>query len=308
MQTGDCNKFSPLDSPFTPFLISAWSAALQAVDTSPSYLIETSKTLKHYGHYAFPDPGLLVNHNTNKQTIHHIVSWLRVRDAWFLRLGNESSLAMSSQHWRTLLTMDLGAKVEGTTKSANRRREVLDILLPKSGAYPELKIQCAAVNSCVWQGEKFPSDALPPEGVIRQILWELYELNFIYELVSLDRRACAELDTTDVSQLLERENKISQCFPSDSFRHITFAPENRGLGADAFHERFHYIVNLFLVMKGWKGKQPVIFGASEETVRKFTRTPAIDFEKVVTKYYCQQFFNYFGRAAQIPHRLFPACT
>jgi hypothetical protein len=27
-------------------------------------------------------------------------------------------------------------------------------------------------------------------------------------------------------------------------------------------------------------------------------------EETVTKYYCQQFYNYFGRAAQIPHRLF----
>jgi hypothetical protein len=31
---------------------------------------------------------------------------------------------------------------------------------------------------------------------------------------------------------------------------------------------------------------------------------AVDLEKVVAKYYCQQFFNYFGRAAQVPHRLF----
>jgi hypothetical protein len=293
-----------LDSPFAPFSILAWSAALQAIDKSPSCLIEASKTLKCYGHYAFPDPGFLVNHTSDKLIAHHIASWLRVCDTWILRLGNESSLALSSQNWRTLLTMDLGVKVEGTTKTANRRREVLRLLLPKPGASPELKIQSTLKDTCVWQGKEFPSNALPPEDVVRQILWELYELNFIHELVSLDRRACAELDATDVMQLIERENKISRCFPLDSFRHITFASENRGLAADAFNKRFHYIVNLFLVMKAWKGKQPAIFGASEDTVREFTQTAAMGFEKVVVKYYCQQFFNYFGRAAQIPHRLF----
>ena len=31
---------------------------------------------------------------------------------------------------------------------------------------------------------------------------------------------------------------------------------------------------------------------------------AMELEGVVAQYYCQQFFNYFGRAAQVPHRLF----
>ena len=29
-----------------------------------------------------------------------------------------------------------------------------------------------------------------------------------------------------------------------------------------------------------------------------------EIEEAAAKYYCQQFFNYFGHAAQIPHRLF----
>jgi hypothetical protein len=200
--------------------------------------------------------------------------------------------------------MDLGAKVEGSTKAANRRQEVLHLLLLKPGTSPELKIQSTVKKMCIWQGKEFPSNALPPEDVVRQILWELYEHNFIHELVSLDHCACAELDAADMMQLIERENKISQCFPLDSFQYITFASENCGLAADAFNKRFYYIVNLFLVMKAWKGKQPAIFGASEEMVHGFTQTPAMGFEKVVMRYYCQQFFNYFGCAAQIPHHLF----
>ena len=60
MQPNDRNKFLPLNSPFTPFLIPAWSAGLQAVDQFPSHLLEASKMFIHYGHYTFPDPGLFI--------------------------------------------------------------------------------------------------------------------------------------------------------------------------------------------------------------------------------------------------------
>jgi hypothetical protein len=38
--------------------------------------------------------------------------------------------------------------------------------------------------------------------------------------------------------------------------------------------------------------------------RKFAVGAVMHTENVVAKYYCQQFFNYFGRAAQVSHRLF----
>jgi len=37
-----------------------WADALAAVDTSLECLIEQSKTEPHFGHYALPDPTMLV--------------------------------------------------------------------------------------------------------------------------------------------------------------------------------------------------------------------------------------------------------
>jgi len=75
----------------------------------------------------------------------------------------------------------------------------------------------------VLQDKEYPPGVLPPEGVIREILWELYELNFIRELVSLDRRA--KLDLSDTVQLLDRQTKITSGdaqFPVTArLRHIT---------------------------------------------------------------------------------------
>jgi hypothetical protein len=292
-----------LKSHFAPFSLPAWYAALQAVDRSSSHLIETHKTATHYGHYAFPDPGLFVGPTDDEKKSKYIESWLQVRDAWLMRFQMEPSLAMSSQHWRTLLSMDLSVPVRGSTKAAMRRQDVLDLLLPKSSIYPEVQTR-STTKQLVWQGKEYPLGVLPPEDVVRQILWELYELNFIYELQSLDRRARADLDLSDTALLVERQMKISRCFPINSFRHVTIPSENCGLASDDLNERFRFVVELLHVMKSWRGDKPAIFDISMDNLRDSTRQTRMLMEKTIAKYYCQQFFNYFGRAAQIPHRLF----
>jgi len=313
MQPDDRNKFFPLDSPFAPFSIPAWSAALQAVDHSPSRLLEASKSFTHYGHYTFPDPGLFISPVAGKKAIdkkppvRYIEPWLRLRDTWLMRLAKEPSLAISNQQWRTFLAANLNAPADGQTKAANRIRNTLALIIPQSDTYSGVKLRNSSEDPLVWQDKEYPPGVLPPEGVIRQILWELYELSFIRELLSLDRRACTELDLSDTAQLLDRQIKIMRCFPLDSFQHVTIPSRNRGLAADNLGERFPFIIALFLVMKSWKGDQPKIFEALEENVRNFSGQAALSsFENLVAKYYCQQFFNYFGRAAQIPHRLFAA--
>jgi hypothetical protein len=297
IQAGDRNKFLPLTCSYAPFSIPAWSAALQAVDQSPSHFIGTSQAS---GHFTFPDPGIFANQATAAK---YLRSWLQIREAWLMRMEMEPSLAMSNQTWRTFLAMDANAPEKEGTKAARRRQESFKLLMPKSETYPELKLR-SSTGSLVWQGKEHPAGKLPPDDVVRQILWELYELNFAHELLSLDRRACADLNLSNAEQLLERQIKISRCFHVGSFRHISIPLENHGLASDVLGSRYQYIKALLLVMKSWKGEKPLLITASDEQLREFNRPTVQHAEKVVAKYYCQQFFNYFGRAAQIPHRLF----
>ena len=301
IQGGGRDKFSRLDCSYAPFSIPAWSAALQAVDQSSSRLIESSKTCAKYGHYTFPDPGLFTHPATAAK---YIESWLRIRDFWFMRVEKEPSLAMSNQTWRTFLSMDPTASEKGETKAARRRQESLNMLLPTTNMYPEVKLRGTSMGPIVWQGQEYLPGVLPPENVVRQILWELYEVNFIHELLSLDRRACADLDSSNTSQLFERQIEISRCFPISSFKHILIPSHNDGLAADDLDKRFQFIKALILVMKSWKGDKPIVFNSPVENFCHFTPTEVLHVEKVVTEYFCQQFYDYFGRAAQIPHRLF----
>ena len=256
--------------------------------------------MQHYGHYAFPDPGLFIHQATAGK---YIESWLRVRDAWFMRVAKEPSLALSNQSWRTIL--GTGNSVSGgkDTKAARRRQETLDIILPKPDMYPGVEKRSGLMGPIVWQGREYPSGVLPPENVLREILWELYEVNFIHELQSLDRRACHGLDLSNATQLFDRETLISQCFNTSSFRQVTIPSENHGLADDDFDKRFRFVTGLAFVVNSWKGEKPAKLSGDLYDLQ-LTPDGCVEMENIVLKYYCQQFFNYFGHAAQVPHRLF----
>lgn len=297
----------PLSSPLSPFSIPAWSAGLQAVDQSPSLLAETSKSSKHFGHYAFPDPGLFVYPASDEKKARFIESWLRIREAWLMRITHETSLAMSGQNWRDLLAIDLSVIEEKSdTKAAKRRQKIRAILTPRSEHFLEIRTRSTAGEPVTWQGNNYPPGVLPADHIVRGILWELYNLNFAYELLSLDRRACSESNLVRLNdlQLVQRQSMISKCFPVDPFFSRSLPERNCGLAAHDIEERLPFILRLVCVMQSWKGDKPPIFNLAARSYQEIPGNQALALEDAATKYYCQQFFNYFGRAALVPHRLF----
>ena len=222
-----------------------------------------------------------------------------------MRVAKEPSLALSNQSWRSFLSMDTSVTPvsrKGDTKAARRRQEALDIILPDPDMYPGVEKRSDSTGPIVWQGKEYPSGVLPPENVVREILWELYEVNFIHELQALDRRAHNK-DLLNATQQFNRQIEISQCFQTSSFRHVPIPSENLGLADDDFEKRFRFITGLAFVVVSWKGDKPSML-AGDINELQLSPPQAMEFENIVARYYCQQFFNYFGRAAQVPHRLF----
>ena len=153
-QSTDRDKFFPLEGPFAPFSIPAWHVALQAVDRSPHNLIETCKLSMHSGHFTFPDPGLFVSPTADEKKSLHIQSWLQIHDASLMRLQMDPFLAMSSQHWRTFLSMDLSVPVQGSTKAAKRRQEVFNMLLPTlryKHVVSQISCLCGRARNTLWE-------------------------------------------------------------------------------------------------------------------------------------------------------------
>jgi hypothetical protein len=222
-----------------------------------------------------------------------------------MRVANETSLAMSGQHWRDLLATDLSTMQEKSdTKAAKRRHQIQAMLTPKSNLFLDVKTRSTAGEPVTWQGNRYPPGVLPADHIVRGVLWELYQLNFAYELLSLDRCACANLDTLNDLQLIQRQAMVSGCFPVNPILSRSLPDRNCGLVADGIEECLPFLVSLVRVMQSWKGDKPPIFKLADRSYQEIPGSQATGFEEAATKYYCQQFFNYFGRAALVPHRLF----
>jgi hypothetical protein len=153
----------------------------------------------------------------------------------------------------------------------------------------------------VWQGRKYPPGSLPPENIFRQVLWELYELNFAHEFFSLDCHACESLDLTDDKKLYERQSLISKCFVSNALSYTSLPNTNCGLAAEDIRDHLIYLWHMVHIMDAWKGAKPAVFGLANRAPQLITDRQAKDLEDAATKYYCQQFYSYFGHAAQVPH-------
>ena len=165
------NKYLPLSSPPSPFSIPAWSTGLQAVNQSPSFLVKASKSFNHFGHYAFPNPGLFISPTNDEKKAKFIEPWLRIREAWLMRVANETSLAMSNQNWLDLLAADFSAIQEKKdTKAAKCCQQILAILTPVYEHFPDVKTQSTVGEPVTCQGKNYSPGILPADHVVRGIL------------------------------------------------------------------------------------------------------------------------------------------
>ena len=136
---------------------------------------------------------------------------------------------MNAQHWRDFLNINLSSAPEVTdtdTRSAKRRQLAQDLL----------KVKPCTVGEFIWQGQSYRLGVLPPEHVVHQILWELYELNFAQEFLSLDCRTCSNLDLTDKEALYECQSLIMKCFASRTLNYAPLPTPNYGLAAETVRD------------------------------------------------------------------------
>ncbi|KAF9029673.1 hypothetical protein BJ165DRAFT_1318870, partial [Panaeolus papilionaceus] len=149
-------------------------------------------------------------------------------------------------------------------------------------------------------GERFDSGMLPPPSTIRKFLFELYELNFRKELLLL--HCTAHPKCSNDAEKQAREFEVRSLFPEMTYYIPSLDPPNSGLAADDIKLRLPSLLILAGLMNSWKGVKPHILGIGQRrSIEGITLQEAHQLEHAVASYYCQQFYNYFRRAALIPH-------
>ncbi|KAJ7858147.1 hypothetical protein B0H14DRAFT_3447468 [Mycena olivaceomarginata] len=282
-QTAGRNKFVRISNRREmPPGIESWELGLRRVDQSRAPCEGPSKSDQNY---VLPEPALLVapDQTIQRQTrLHH---YILMCDALHYRIANErkESILLNPQEWRDVL----GGRVveQGPENSKVKQRTgVLQRLL------------APALQACGLEHlSGIPADPRTISHIgnqrAQEIIWEVAETNFRYELLALDRRASGT----------NRPDACRECLVGGMMVAVPIEYSRQGFAAAALSDRHIFNVRLARLMSDWKTSLPIEVRRAE-TQRSWSTEEMQALEEAVATLYCQAFYDYFGRAAVIPMR------
>jgi hypothetical protein len=296
----DRDKFCDPDSPVFPPAIPSWRDALQyAKDRNVEFAFQ-EQIPTDLG-YVFPEPALLVSTQSSVRQDVYFRGWLKYQDVLLYRLSSDFNAApMPNTVWRKLLAFELDNNQDKMTVSSSKSTKasklrdlavdfLQDCLKAPGVVYTEL-----GGGKLYWNGQVVDN---PSDLQREEILWELAELNFRFELLALDSRASSKIDN-------DRHKLVEECFPGcpsgASLLVADLGAANHGLASTNWEDRSQYLMALKRLMMTWKGDIPSIilvekYRWKEQDIR--------DLEDSITSFYTQSFYRYFRRAAIVPRRL-----
>ncbi len=303
------DRFNDIRGDYAPPTLPAWSTALMSINerserATASFPEPVTET------YMFPGPALITNVNPIRQKAYlqqldHCLDALKFRAT---AIGSDA-VPLRPQQWRDVLALSL-KRADGNASSS------------KSTPSPSIKAFEAAekmLGLCMQgqgvQVQLVPSSSSPDEQPFnllrgRQLIWELWELNFRYELLALDRRVlCAAevpmvpMEVTTATGAIndsnsDRQNAILAVFSGNSLIPLVEGGllDNDGFGGkwEKRQERLH---NLRDLMRSWSVPLPVkckgLMGPTETE-------GGLAMEKALAMHYAQTFFDFFGRPPVLP--------
>ncbi|KAJ6629826.1 hypothetical protein B0H10DRAFT_2208383 [Mycena sp. CBHHK59/15] len=275
------DKFLPLDRPEMPTTITPWATALVAIDRScpPSCGIDLPQL------YVMPEPGLLASpeEEPHRRMLYH--HYRLLRDALMFHLADRSQrhALLTTQQWRDVLQGKVIKQGKVGTHAQARSASLEDLLRPAFSA--------CGINALT----EFP---VPPEAVLplqvhrmKELLWELAEINFRYEFLALDARASG----------LDRPDECRKCFAGEGLIGMDFSESRRGLAALEAMDRLPYLLCMAGLMCDWsvpceRSKQ--IDNAKGHT--GWDASSVRHLERKVAQYYTQSFYELFWRVSVVP--------
>lgn len=263
--------------------------------------------------YILPDPGLFAGVNSEEKQALFISNWLRHRPSLIFRLT--SSKPLSNQLWRDLLNSSLSRDLQKPTTpgtKANSRQNVIQTILADCLQSENVKLNLQQPDTVFWQEQQLQLGPMPSTEISHEILWELFELNFRFEFLALDHCAHIPCSTSHSDSHIpqSREDLLLQCFPGAtlgaSLFHAPLHHSYLGLAAEGWRDRAPHIIAMKNVMKTWQG----FSNACKDCLDLVTDWDVLDYSETEIKvlesslaHFYTQSFDFFGRAAIVPHCL-----
>ncbi|TFK60755.1 hypothetical protein BDN72DRAFT_779000 [Pluteus cervinus] len=268
--------------------------------------LPTPATTKRVG-WLFPDVALFLRVTSDEKRYQYLLSWLRYRQDLIFRLTDPTFtvVPLRSQEWRDFLnfgdTQPTAREDGSTSKGFARRKAMLEILgscINVSG----IQVADGSSNAgLMWNGSPLTRDQVLSPRILRQILMELNELNFRFELAALNRHHRSP-EGEDIWNTVENTD-ILHCLPATtSLLYVSLSEFRYGLAGTNSRSRSPYMMSLARLMSNWDQCPGVILN-SHSNLDRLSPEQYTDFENAVASFYVRTFYYHFGRLPAVPLRL-----
>ncbi|KAI5994312.1 hypothetical protein EDC04DRAFT_2586270 [Pisolithus marmoratus] len=269
--------------------MSAWHAALKDVNKDAKRVHPNAPKIAYF----FPHPALFVRGKSSDRRQRYLRNWLVSRAGWITHLSASDSSPITPCSWQDFLNT-IPEQISSTF-SGDRLHEAANLFgpelirvqhdIPSQVQFRDISISLADLASM---------DQLTKS----KILWDLYEHNFRFELVTL---SCALMPSSLLNEESEWLDLVRQIFPGDSELTMCAEPfpgENRGLGSSDLQSKCEYVERLRSLLALWLGFPPDLVEPLPPSASS-ARVWAV--ERKLAAFYVQCFFDNFGRPPILPH-------
>ncbi|TFK58306.1 hypothetical protein BDN72DRAFT_906865, partial [Pluteus cervinus] len=284
---------------FCPPTSECWHKALRTPLPTPA-------TTKPVG-WLFPNVALFLRVTTDEKRFQYVSNWLRHREDLIFRLTDPTFIVvpLRSQDWRDFLnfgdTQPTTREDGSTSKVYARRKAVLEMLGTCTNASGIQVADGSSNAGLMWNGSTLTRDQILSPRILCQVLMELNELNFRFELAALDRHHRSP-EQEDVWNMAEENTNILHCFPATtSLLYVDLSEFRYGLAGTIQRSRSPYVMSLGRIMSNWDHCPGVIMNG-HSNVGRMTAEQYTDFENAVASFYVHTFYYHFGRLPAVPLR------
>ncbi|KAG2134060.1 uncharacterized protein EDB93DRAFT_1254669 [Suillus bovinus] len=279
------DKWSNVAHPFMPNINTFFAWAMTHAEKDLSRVKPTHARMDEG--YRLPDPGLFVNILSSQSLKKYLANWLACCESWLRHVYmSPPSLLPRSQSWRDLLIMQpttpQPSSSSGQMPSGKTGKSKAKLDLFFGDELSLLRQFWTGSQMLQWRGQKIEAAILenPPHRLIQQIIYEICEQSFRYDLLELDEHLAGHM-------WLDREAKkcrmelLCGIFPQ--------------------HDALPYFENFRQVLIAWDGAPQDLKQPFTELMPEGEKWQCM---KQCALFYVQSFYDNTGHPPMVSHILY----
>lgn len=304
------NKFIEIYSPYVPPLLYPWRLAQDSLKEFWPHLSKPEL------YFVVPDVMLFFNPQ-GEPRLELLLMWLRIRPLVMWRLtstGANNVPIYPSSSWRAMFETMEGTNSKDTSKKGKKRKlmsvglEELAEQARRAGV--TLDQSNLGLATPRWGNNTVTVHNLTPR-VMEEILWELNEIAFRFELLNLNMRLGRRATGAEQENYWEgNQNIVLNCWPGYIFTPTLANPglsKNTQIPPNTITGREQYLSSLFRVMQHWREPKPYELERAFPTAQGKSvadyESELLFLEGIMATFYARLFLKTFHRPATLPRGL-----